>query len=69
MFVLLLHFVVANEHLGKDTGRVGAWFTLIEEPDFVFLRFLPLQIHQEAEFVEGLVLIEVVKLAGNLLTP
>ena len=68
VFVLLLHLVVAQEHICIDAGRVGAWLALGKERHFVQFRFIAVEVCQEAEFVEGVVLIEVVELAGDFLS-
>ena len=69
LLVLLqvLVLAVAQHHLCEDTSRVGTWLTLGEERHGVLLLLVALKIDQETELVEGLILIEVVELAGYLL--
>ena len=70
VLVLLLHLVVAHQHLGKHTGRVfcGLVAGIAKQLYLVLLLLLGLQVDQEAQLVEHLVLIEVVELTRYLLT-
>ena len=59
---------IAQHHLCVDAGRVGARLALSEERHGVLFLLAALKVGQETEFVEGLVLIEVVELTGYLLS-
>ena len=69
LLVLLQTLVlgVAQHHLREDTGRVGARLALGIELHRVLLLLLAFEIDEKTKLVEGLVLIEVVELAGDLL--
>ena len=68
MFVLLVHLVIADQHLGIDAGRILSGDTRAEKGDGVLFLLLTFKIDKEAEFIKSLVLIEVIELAGYLLT-
>ena len=71
VLLVLLQFLVlgiAQYHLSKDAGRVGARFPFVHQCHRVLLLLLLVKIGQEAELVEGFILIEVVQLTGNLLS-
>ena len=67
VFFQLLVLGVAQHHFCIYAGRVGTRLALGIEGDGVLLLSLLVEVGQKAELVEGVVLIEVVQLAGNLL--
>ena len=71
VLLVLLQFLVlgiAQYHLSKDAGRVGARFPFVHQCHRVLLLLLLVKIGQEAELIEGFILVEVVQLARYLLT-
>ena len=67
VFLQRLVLGVGNEHLSIDAGRVGTGFACRKKGYLIVFLLAFLQICEETQLVEGLVLVQVVKLAGNLL--
>ena len=67
VLVLLLHLVVAEQHLGIDACRILSLLFLSTERYREGSALMSLQVEEEAELVEDAILIEVVELAGYFL--
>ena len=65
MLVFLLHLAVTHEEVGIDAGWILTGLALGIEGHRELLLLFRLQVGQEAEFIETVVLIEVVELHRN----
>ena len=68
LLVFLLDFLVRQEHLRIDLRLVGAGSALAEQLYGECAALLCLQVSQEKQLVEASVAVEIVQLAGNLLS-
>ena len=68
VLVLLLNLIVAHKHLCKYAGRILGWLKLrvVEKFNLILFVLFAFKIGQKTEFVEYLVLVEVVELAWYL---
>ena len=66
VFLQCLILGIGQHHFCISTGRVGARLAFVHQRNGVFLLLLLAKIGQEAKFVEGVVLIQVIQLTRNL---